>query len=89
MSGRERHTVITPGVEVYCDWNDGTDIVRVYDGVHFCGACGAVVPAERDPEYCATVCPGHHYRDGAGENLRTGIRWCPGVERADDQDWDD
>jgi hypothetical protein len=42
-----------------------------------------------EPTFCEIACPGHHYMMGGGENLISGIHWCPGVERADDDDPDE
>lgn len=82
-----QHSVVIPGKIVHCEWDEGLTSVNVHDGVdHFCASCGTKIPAVRDPKFCQDVCPGHHERYGAGENLRTAINWCPGVERADTQE---
>lgn len=44
--------------------------------------------SDSDLSTCQIVCPGHHFMVGAGENLISGIEWCPNIERADDEDWD-
>jgi hypothetical protein len=60
------------------------DTPRPCEGGQWC-RCATRTPCHVP---CLLVCPGHHYRVGAGESLMTGISWCPGVERADDEDWD-